>query len=48
MPDDETVEVQARDLDASPTGRELHAADYALLAVMGLVIPAILLIWGWM
>lgn len=48
MPDDETVEVQARELDSAPTGRELETADYVLLAALGVVIPIILLIWGWM
>lgn len=48
MPDDETVEVQARDLDTASTGRELEKADYVVLVVMGVIVPAILLLWGWM
>lgn len=48
VPDEETVEVQARDLDTAPTGRELATTDYVVLVVMGVIIPAVLLIWGWM
>lgn len=48
MRGDETVDVQASDLDEAPTGEEFRTADYLLLAVLGVVIPVALLIWGWL
>ncbi|MGH3359115.1 MAG: hypothetical protein ACRDO7_09955 [Nocardioidaceae bacterium] len=45
---DETVQVQASDLDSAPVGQELRRADYLLLAVLGIAIPVALLIWGWL
>lgn len=48
MSGDETVRVDPAELDHAPVGEELSRADYAVLAALGLVLPAILLVWGWM
>lgn len=47
-PDDEIVLADRDELDNTPTGDGLQRADVILLVTLGLVIPAILLIWGWL
>jgi len=34
-------------LDEAEIGEDLRAYDYWLLAVLGVVLPALLLVWGW-
>lgn len=47
MSDQDMIELDPADLDAEAVGAELTVADYALLAALGVVVPALLLIWGW-
>lgn len=48
MAQEETVLADPSELDSATLGRELNRADYALLGALGLVVPAILLVWGWL
>ncbi|WP_170837827.1 hypothetical protein [Streptomyces sp. TP-A0874] len=48
MSDEETVLLDPPELDSAPVGEELHRADYLLLAVLGVLLPALLLIGGWL
>lgn len=34
-------------LEHAPTGAPMTGRDHALLAVLGIVLPVLLLIWGW-
>ncbi|WP_298176964.1 hypothetical protein [Saccharomonospora sp.] len=45
---DETVLAELSALDTAPVGKEFNRADYVLLLVLGVVIPAVLLAWGWL
>lgn len=48
MAGDDTVVTDAAELDAAPTGKDFTTADYLVLAVLGLLLPAALLVWGWL
>lgn len=43
---DEEVEIDLSTLDQSETGGEFSRTDYVILAVIGVVIPAALLVVG--
>ncbi|WP_155838692.1 hypothetical protein [Arthrobacter castelli] len=45
---DEHLELDLTQLDSAETGRELNKMDMLHLALLGLVLPAALLVWGWM
>ena len=45
---DEVVEMDLTDLDTEPQGGEMRPQDFVLLFSIGLVVPVILLIWGWL
>ena len=34
-------------LDSEPLGEALTAGDWVRLVLLGLVVPALLLVWGW-
>lgn len=46
--DDELVQLDPVALDAMDVGTEFTGIDYYLLAVLGLLVPVALLIWGWL
>lgn len=43
----DTLEAEIAALDGAPTGVPMQPRDYIFLAVTGIVIPVILLLWGW-
>lgn len=45
---DDHVRLDSTALDSMETGREFSAGDLVLLAVMGIVVPIVLLVWGWL
>lgn len=45
---DDDYESQIAALDRAPTGAPLERKDYVFLLVTGVVIPVVLLIWGWL
>lgn len=47
-PDNQIVEIELEELERQPVGEGFQRSDYAMLAVLGLVVPALLLIWGWL
>lgn len=48
MAQEETVFADPVELDSAAVGQELNLADYAVLGVLGIVVPALLLVWGWL
>lgn len=48
MTEEATVVEDLAELDAAPTGADLNRRDYVLLFALGLLVPAILLVWGWL
>ncbi len=38
----------AHALDAAPEGDELDKFDFLLLAALGIALPTLLLLWGWL
>lgn len=47
MDADAEFERQVAALDGAPTGMPLQSRDYIFLVATGIVIPALLLLWGW-
>lgn len=47
MNSDDTVFADPQELDSAPEGKELTRGDYLVLGVLGLLLPAGLLVWGW-
>lgn len=45
---DEIVALDPQALDSAPEGREFEGLDYWMLALLGIAIPIVLLIWGWL
>lgn len=43
---DEEIEIDLASLDDAPTGDEYSRGDYVLLAILGIAIPAVLLVLG--
>lgn len=48
MAQEETVLADPSELDSAAVGQEFNGADYALLVALGIVAPALLLLWGWL
>lgn len=48
MPGEAVALTEPSELDSAPVGKELTRADYLVLGVTGAVIPALLLVWGWL
>ncbi|MDF1747912.1 MAG: hypothetical protein P1V34_03455 [Alphaproteobacteria bacterium] len=44
---DNDYESQIAALDRAPTGAPFKTKDYVFLLITGVIIPVILLIWGW-
>lgn len=44
---DKPIELLLQTLDSAETGGEFTVKDLWLLAILGAVIPVILLAWGW-
>lgn len=42
------TEKQLEQLDAQPLGQGFQGLDIPYLALLGLVLPAIILVWGWL
>lgn len=43
---DEEIEIDLVSLDSAPTGEEYSRGDYVLLAILGIAVPAVLLVLG--
>ncbi|WP_180929898.1 hypothetical protein [Streptomyces sp. AJS327] len=48
MSDEEIILLNPTELDSAPVGDELYRADYVLLGLLGVLLPALLLIGGWL
>lgn len=46
--DEEIIRLNPSELDSVPVGEELRRADYVLLGVLGVLLPVLLLIGGWL
>ena len=44
---DDHVQLDAAALDAMETGGELDTRSQLLLATLGILVPLVLLVWGW-
>jgi len=45
---DELVMLDSLALDSVDQGQEFHGSDYYMLALLGLILPVALLLWGWL
>lgn len=45
---DDHVQLDSVSLDSMETGTELDTRNQLVLAVLGIAIPVVLLIWGWL
>lgn len=45
---DDHVQLDSTALDTMETGTELDRGGHLLLALLGLIIPVVLLVWGWL
>lgn len=48
MSDEEIIVLNPSELDNVPVGEELYRADYVLLGLLGVLVPALLLLGGWL
>lgn len=47
-PSEEGLEAYLDSLEQAPEGEDMRARDWVILSLTGVIIPTVLLIWGWL